>query len=716
MKRTMMAANKWCLILLSIFMIKLCDETEGMQLFHRGRGKGGLLKEPYVHHDVPLPPDEWFEQQLDHFNPTDLRTWKQRYFTNASFHVPGGPVFLMIGGEAAASAKWMVEGQWINYAQKYNALCFQLEHRYYGESHPTRNLGTKNLAYLSSEQALADLAYFIEGISVKYELPLGTKWIAFGGSYPGSLAAWLRLKYPHLVYGSVSASGPLLAKADFRGVAQYNRDNRKSGSNITLDVVCDVMTNESIGTPVHRYAAVNEMLLNDGEENCLDYKYNKMINVLEQIDWQCEAAEGGRQWTYQTCTEFGFFQTSSVSSDLFGNEFPVDFFIQQCSDIFGKRYNKDQLAKGIKRTNIMYGALKLKASRVIYVHGSVDPWHALGITKTIRKDSPAIYINGTAHCANISMISNRDWCFALFIICIIYFCGKSEGRRIYYRGRRYNGFVGTPKIPANTTVPKDEWFEQRLDHFNPTDAKMWQQRYFTNASFHVPGGPVFLLIGGEAEASPDWMVQGQWIIYAQKSLTAKSLQYLTSQQSLADLAYFIKKITIKYELPPGTKIVKDDLSISNKSCVATIQEANRHLHTLMKTPMGQDTVNEIFQLCDPIDILEENDVANLYGSLAFLLSGVAQYMLANESIGTPVHRYAAMIDMILSSEGEECLDYKYDNMITEMSQVDWESEEVTTGGTSHCADMYEPSANDPQSLMNARKMIDDLIGLWLDED
>ncbi len=35
------------------------------------------------------------------------------------------------------------------------------------------------------------------------------------------------------------------------------------------------------------------------------------------------------------------------------------------------------------------------------MHGSIDPWHAMGITKSISDDATAIYIYGTAHCANM---------------------------------------------------------------------------------------------------------------------------------------------------------------------------------------------------------------------------------------------------------------------------------------------------------------------------
>jgi hypothetical protein len=85
-----------------------------------------------------------------------------------------------------------------------------------------RDLSTSNLVYLNSEQALADLAEFIINIKIKYKISSTAKWVAFGGSYPGSLAAWLRMKYPHLIHIAVSSSGPLLAKIDFKGILKMD--------------------------------------------------------------------------------------------------------------------------------------------------------------------------------------------------------------------------------------------------------------------------------------------------------------------------------------------------------------------------------------------------------------------------------------------------------------------------------------------------------------
>ena len=119
----------------------------------------------------------------------------------------------ILGGEGEANPAWLEAGSWVKYARDEGAAMLLLEHRYYGQSHPTDDLSVKNLTWLSSRQALADLANFITQMMEAKNLTGG--WVALGGSYPGSLAAWLRLKYPHLVKGSVSTSAPLLAKDDF---------------------------------------------------------------------------------------------------------------------------------------------------------------------------------------------------------------------------------------------------------------------------------------------------------------------------------------------------------------------------------------------------------------------------------------------------------------------------------------------------------------------
>lgn len=64
---------------------------------------------------------------------------------------------------------------------------------------------------LHSKQALADAAYFIESMKKQHPSLEKVKWIVFGGSYGGSLAAWLRLKYPSLVHGAVASGAALVA-------------------------------------------------------------------------------------------------------------------------------------------------------------------------------------------------------------------------------------------------------------------------------------------------------------------------------------------------------------------------------------------------------------------------------------------------------------------------------------------------------------------------
>ena len=88
-----------------------------------------------------------------------------------------------------------------------------------------------------------------------------------------------------------------------------------------------------------------------------------------------------RQWTYQTCTEFGWYQSSSQNCTPFTNLFPLSFFEQQCVDIFGPKFNAASIQNSIDRTNRMYGGKSLQVTNVVFVHGSFDPWHALGITK-----------------------------------------------------------------------------------------------------------------------------------------------------------------------------------------------------------------------------------------------------------------------------------------------------------------------------------------------
>ena len=62
--------------------------------------------------------------------------------------------------------------------------------------------------YLTSEQAMADYATLIRELKAEIRAP-DAPVFAFGGSYGGMLATWMRLKYANVVDGAVAGSAPV---------------------------------------------------------------------------------------------------------------------------------------------------------------------------------------------------------------------------------------------------------------------------------------------------------------------------------------------------------------------------------------------------------------------------------------------------------------------------------------------------------------------------
>ncbi|KAG6766728.1 hypothetical protein POTOM_027899 [Populus tomentosa] len=108
----------------------------------------------------------WFNQTLDHYSPFDWHgilqdhhKFQQRYYEFLDyFRMPDGPIFLKICGESSCDG---IANDYIGVlAKKFGAAVVSLEHRYYGKSSPFKSTTTENLRYLSSKQALFDLAVF----------------------------------------------------------------------------------------------------------------------------------------------------------------------------------------------------------------------------------------------------------------------------------------------------------------------------------------------------------------------------------------------------------------------------------------------------------------------------------------------------------------------------------------------------------------------------
>ncbi|RZF49311.1 hypothetical protein LSTR_LSTR006725 [Laodelphax striatellus] len=467
-------------------LILLCLDyslVHGRGVMSRMRKRTGLKRRLDIYDDPwpgtpahETPPDEYFDQKLDHTDDSNGKTWKQRFFRREKYYQEAMsknqtnmPVFVMIGGESASSGKGMLHGYWLEPAKKYGALLFKLEHRFYGESHPTKDLSYDSLKYLTSEEALDELANFIRSMKKEYKLTDENTFFYFGGSYSGSLAAWMRMKHPDVVDVSIASSAPVQAKVDYfeffdvvmesmktvggeectntvkeamanltetvktedgcyglfdllilcqdvhpdnaldlqtmfnslgqtmARIVQYNPITPRKGQT-TIDDMCKILTDENEKDPLKRFANLNKKLL---EGYCTEANFKESVGDLGSTSY--DDADGYNLWRWQTCNEFGYFQTSNNNDSLVGPNVPYTLYSRMCRDGYSSELTDEVINKNVDETNSKYKG-KTKVSKVCYVQGSYDPWKALGL----GAEEGAIVIEGSAHCGDMHSPHSDD--------------------------------------------------------------------------------------------------------------------------------------------------------------------------------------------------------------------------------------------------------------------------------------------------------------------
>ncbi|KAM9820309.1 lysosomal Pro-X carboxypeptidase [Neosynchiropus ocellatus] len=162
--------------------------------------------------------------------------------------------------------------------EELGAMLVFAEHRYYGESLPFGQdsySDSKHLNYLTSEQALADFAVLIQNLKQTVPGAADSPVIAVGGSYGGMLAAWFRMKYPHVVIGALASSAPIWQFPGLVPCGEFSRvvtrDFSRSGVN------CDVNIRRS-------WKAIDNMTSTDAGLRWLSGEFSLCSPLKDKVD------------------------------------------------------------------------------------------------------------------------------------------------------------------------------------------------------------------------------------------------------------------------------------------------------------------------------------------------------------------------------------------------------------------------------------------------
>lgn len=364
---------------------------------------------------------------------------------------PDGPVIINICGEYTCSGVMDTRQFPLVLAQQNNALVLSVEHRFYGESQlfPETPLATQNLRFLSTSQALADLANFLrwyqeEKINAVYNKTTNNKFFILGGSYPGAMSAWFRLKYPHLSVGALSSSGVVNSILDFSGFDAQVHDSALSTPQCVealqqataavesqmpaVKALFDAselsdgdfyyLIADAVGEGVqygHREEACNQMVdaLNNQRDLAVQlanyttqFFYAAMGNTAADYDSNVLANpnynpdHAGRQWWWQTCSELAYFNTAPASDSIRSRHVNLDYFHSACGTMFPEF---PVFPPDTDAVNAVYGGAQTDATNIIFTNGLEDPWRRASVAPPPAKlpsDSETSILIDCPQCAH----------------------------------------------------------------------------------------------------------------------------------------------------------------------------------------------------------------------------------------------------------------------------------------------------------------------------
>lgn len=105
-----------------------------------------------------------------------------------------------------------------------------------------------------------------------------------------------------------------------QGTVQYNLES-SSPSAFTISSICAVMTNSSTSA-YNNFVQLQSMYLSSNGETCEDASWQDLVSFL--LVTAKDVNNDYRPWIYQTCNEFGYFQTTDSSVSI---AFPLVFFM-----------------------------------------------------------------------------------------------------------------------------------------------------------------------------------------------------------------------------------------------------------------------------------------------------------------------------------------------------------------------------------------------------